>query len=259
MLAELLALAPNGLEQRDVGDFVEYAVYGAPGELPQLPDLEAAAGDALVQVSTSELADDWDERWKRFHRPLTIAGRLHVRPPWCPAPGDESGGAPLDIVIDPGQAFGTGAHPTTRLCLELLLELDDPAGGFVDLGCGSGVLAIAAAKLGYAPVTALDNDPAAVAAATGNAAANDVALELRPTDLRRDPLPSAPTYAANLLRPALLALAERLPEPPPRQLIASGLLSVEADAVARAFAGHGLAERERREAGEWTALLLTRA
>ena len=148
-LAELLELAPAGVEEVDRGDTIEYAVYGAEGELPSLPDLRAAAGAALVDVTTTQVADDWASRWRDFHRPVTIGGRLHVRPPWTdPPPGDAE---LLDIVIDPNQAFGTGAHATTRLCLEALLELE-PSGAFVDLGAGSGVLAIAAAKLGWAPV-----------------------------------------------------------------------------------------------------------
>ena len=130
-----------------------------PGELPALPDLVASAGGALVEVVTTEIADDWLQRWREFHRPVVIGDRLTVRPPWEPA-----GTSSIDLVIDPGQAFGTGAHATTRLCLEMLLELPAPGGSFVDLGCGSGVLAIAAARLGYAPVLALDNDPASVQA-----------------------------------------------------------------------------------------------
>ncbi|HEV3053771.1 MAG TPA: 50S ribosomal protein L11 methyltransferase, partial [Solirubrobacteraceae bacterium] len=170
VLAELLSLAPSGVEEAAIGDdVVEYAVYGPPGELPDLPDVRAAAGGALVEVSSTEIADDWSERWRSFHRPLVLDGRLRVRPPWEPA-----GTEPLDIVIDPGQAFGTGAHATTRLCLELLLSLEGPQGSFVDLGCGSGVLAIVAARLGFAPVLALDFDPAAVEAATANARANGV-------------------------------------------------------------------------------------
>src|SRR3954466_13618901 len=113
-LADLLELAPAGVEEVELpeADVVEYAVYGAPGELPALPDLRAAAGDALVEVTTSEVADDWDERWRGFHRPVEAAGFL-VRAPWHEAlPGRQ------EIVIDPGQAFGTGGHATTRLCLE---------------------------------------------------------------------------------------------------------------------------------------------
>jgi ribosomal protein L11 methyltransferase len=159
VLAELVELAPGrGLEERDVGDAVEYVLYGAAGELPALPALRAAVGGALVDVTTSELPDDWSERWKAFHRPVEAAGargRVRVRPPWEPA----EGGA-IDVVVDPGQAFGTGAHWTTRLCLELLLDhTGDAPGPFADWGAGSGVLALVAARLGYAPVAAVDYDP----------------------------------------------------------------------------------------------------
>jgi ribosomal protein L11 methyltransferase len=250
-LAELLELAPGGVEELDLGDVVEYAVYGAPGELPELPDVRAAAGDALVEVTASALDDDWAERWREFHRPLELPG-LRVRPPWIPAARD---GRDADVVIDPGQAFGTGGHATTRMCLELLLELK-PGGPFADWGCGSGVLAIAAARLGWAPVTGVDHDPAGVEAARANAAANGVEMTVRRVDLRTEPGPHAPTVAANLMRPLLLTVAERM-ERAPERLIVSGALVEEADEVAAAFAARGMAERERRTDGGWAALLLT--
>jgi ribosomal protein L11 methyltransferase len=255
VLAELLELAPSGVEEVELGnDIVEYAVFGAPGELPALPDLRAAAGPALVEVSTSEIADDWAERWREFHRPLVLDDKLTVRPPWEPPTG-----TPIDLVIDPGQAFGTGAHATTRLCLELMLELD-PAGPFLDLGCGSGVLAIAAGRLGWAPVRALDNDPASVVATAENAARNGVAVDVRRHDLRTGEVPVARTVAANLLAPLLREIAGQLvcgAELPDR-LIASGLLVEEVDGIAAAFAPRGLAESRRRSRGEWAALLLER-
>jgi ribosomal protein L11 methyltransferase len=253
VLAELLALAPAGLEEREEGDAVEYVLYGAPGELPALPDLRAAAGEALVDVSTTEIPDDWSERWKAFHQPVDVSWRfrrLRVRPPW-EAPLDGDG---IDLVIDPGQAFGTGAHHTTRLCLELLLELD-PGGALADWGSGSGVLAIAAARLGYAPVLAVDVEPASLEATRDNALANGVDVEVRRVDLRREPAPWAPTVTANLVRGLLLDVAERL-ERAPARLIASGLLRHEADEVVEAFARHGLRERARRVGGEWAAVLL---
>jgi ribosomal protein L11 methyltransferase len=163
------------------------------------------------------------------------------------------------LVIDPGQAFGTGAHATTRLCLELMLGLS-PGGEFVDLGCGSGVLAIAAARLGWGPVVALDNDVAAVDAAAENAAVNGVELVIRRHDLRVDPPVSAPTVAANLLRPLLLAWANRLRGAAhlPERIIASGLLVGEADEVAGVFERLVYAETARRTSGDWAALLLAR-
>ena len=255
VLAELLELAPGGLEEREDGDAVEFVIYGAPGEVPALPDLRAAVGGALVDVSTTEIPDDWSERWKAFHRPVDVSWRfrrLRVRPPWEPAlEGDV-----IDLVIDPGQAFGTGAHHTTRLCLELLLELE-PAGALADWGCGTGVLAIAAARLGWDPVLACDWEAASVEATAENAAVNGVpGITVTRADLRREEGPWAPTVAANLVRPLLLEVAGAMTRPP-ETLIVSGLLREEADEVAAAFARHGLREADRRHGGEWAAVLLT--
>ncbi len=279
VLPDLLELSPAGVEEAEIGeDMVEYAVYGAPGELPSLPDLKAAVGDALVEISTSETADDWPERWRQFHRPVLIepaghwshAGHtpaLRVRPPWrCTSP--ESPASVQEIVIDPGRAFGTGAHATTRLCLQMLLELADTQavrGPVIDLGTGSGVLAIAAARLGFGPVLALDYDRASVEAARTNARVNAASVDVREFDLRREELPwsgaeRAPSgelvVLANLLRPLLLDLSRALVEPP-AQLIASGLLREQVDEIVQAFAeGHGLLERKRLEDGDWAAVWL---
>lgn len=262
-LAELLALAPAGVEEVDHGDTIEYALYGAEGELPALPAVRAAAGAALVEVTATQVADDWASRWRDFHVPVTIGGRLHVRPPWSDPVGVAGGpgsAALLDIVIDPNQAFGTGAHATTRLCLEALLALDERRGPLVDLGCGSGVLAIAAAKLGWGPVSGLDHEAAAVVAARANAQANGVTVDVRRGDLLHGgaPAPSAPTVVANLLRPLLAHVAAvGFAGETPQTLIVSGLLRAEADAIAAAFArDQGLHERARGELGEWAALTL---
>jgi ribosomal protein L11 methyltransferase len=273
VLAELLELAPAGFEQVDGDGFVEFALYGAAGELPTLPTGPADIAGIRVEVSGSEVGDDWGDRWREFHKPAQI-GQLHVRPPWTDPRADG-----IDIVIDPAQAFGTGAHPTTRLSLELLLDAAaareaaappagaaSPAGAapsagtalppLVDLGCGSGVLAIAAAKLGFAPVTALDHDPAAIEATLDNARANGVTLErVERYDLRERPAPVAPVMTANLMRPLLLRVAELLPEQP-ETLIVSGLLEGEEDEVAAAFSP--LLERRRQRLQGWSALLLTR-
>jgi ribosomal protein L11 methyltransferase len=262
VLAELLELTPGGLEESEPQDgIVEYAIYGAPGELPALGEVQAAAGEALVTVSTSELPDDWSERWKRFHHPVLIRSRtdranLHVRAPWEPPSAQPD---TIEIVIDPGQAFGTGGHASTRMCLELLLELAELSPGptkVLDIGTGSGVLAIAAAKLGFDPVIALDHDPLSVQAARANAAVNDVSVDVRRIDLRREPIPPAPVVLANLLRPLLLDYARNLTVVP-RTLIASGLLIAEADETAAAFGAHGMRERARRQSGEWAAVCLS--
>jgi ribosomal protein L11 methyltransferase len=247
VLAALLELAPAGVEQVDGDGFVEFALYGAPGELPSLPEGEADVGGARVAVRGEPVPDDWDERWKRFHVPVLVGGRLWVRPPWeepAVRPGVH------EIVIDPGQAFGTGTHPTTRLCLELMLELE-PRGSLVDLGCGSGVLSIAAAKLGFDPVVALDSDRAAVAATKANARDNGVLLDrVERFDIRRERAPGAGVVVANLMRPLLLGVADQVEAP---TVIASGLLDHEADEVSAAFA---MTEERRLSDRGWTALLL---
>jgi ribosomal protein L11 methyltransferase len=282
-LARLLVLSPAGLEEIDVdAQTVEYVLYGAAGELPSVAELQVSLGDALIAVHRSEIADDWSERWRRFHQPIVVASRLHVRPPWHPPPAAAAAGPGLiDVVIEPGQAFGTGAHATTRLCLELLVGLTEaeegegavrgadatapsparapaPAGAvrgaLLDVGCGSGVLAIAAAKLGWSPVIAIDHEPESVAATRANAQRNNVEIDVRAADLHSDPLPPADTLVANLLGPLLLALSERL-QHVPAQLIASGLLPPQADALAHALATqHGLREQERRGDGDWVAV-----
>jgi ribosomal protein L11 methyltransferase len=261
VLAELAELAPAGLEERDVdADTVEYAIYGAPGELPPLPDLKAAAGGALVDVSTTELADDWDVRWRTWHPAVVVeaGGRtLRVRPPWEePQPGT------IDVAIEPAQAFGTGAHETTRLSLALLMELaatnvpgTDVA--LADWGCGSGVLAIAAAKLGWGPVGGYDHEALAIEAAAANAAANGVEVHLERMNLRETLPKLAPTMVANMTAPVLAAVA-KLMSSTPAVLICSCLLPSSLDAIAPFLAGVCLAEAERRREGDWAALLLRR-
>jgi ribosomal protein L11 methyltransferase len=251
VLAALLELAPSGVEQVDGDDSVEFAVYGAPGELPELDEGEAEVGGIRVTVSGEEVPDDWAERWKRFHSPILVADRLYVRPPWEEAPVRPG---VIDLRIDPGRAFGTGAHATTRLCLELLAGLDGK-GSFCDLGCGSGVLAIAAAKVGYGPIEAVDSDRLAVDATNLNARDNGVALDVvRRANLREEAPPAADVVAANLMRPLLLQVA-KLIDHRPKALILSGLLDHEADEVAAAFAP--LHEQRRLSDRGWTALLLT--
>src|SRR4051794_34434600 len=210
VLAELTVLAPNGVEEERGPDYVEYAIYGGEGELPELGDLDAAIDGGRVEVSATEIPDDWADRWRDFHKPLLVGDRLWLRPSWEPP----HKGA-IDVVVDPGQAFGTGAHPTTRLCLEFLCQLEaagEAEGELVDLGTGSGVLAIAAAKLGWGPIRACDHEPAAIEAAAVNAAANDIELHLERMNLREVLPELALTVVANMTAPILKALAAQLAE-----------------------------------------------
>jgi ribosomal protein L11 methyltransferase len=253
VLAELTVLAPNGVEEERGPGYVEYAIYGGEGELPELGEIDAAVGEGRVEVSSTEVPDDWADRWRDFHKPLLVGERLWLRPSW-----EEPREGAVDVVVDPGQAFGTGAHPTTRLCLEFLLELEaagEASGPLTDLGTGSGVLAIAAAKLGWDPVHGYDHEPAALEATAANGAANGVGVALQRMNLRESLPPLAPTVVANMTAPILLAVASQLASAP-STVVCSGLLPPEVDDVAAAFSSVGLREIERRQEGDWAALLL---
>src|SRR5262249_49666805 len=181
--ALMLELFPEGFEELDRPDGVELVAYtDASGE----ERLWAAFG----KVATENVAGGWEERWREFHRPVRV-GSLWVGPPGEGPPADA-----VVVVVDPGRAFGTGGHATTRLCLGLLGELE--RGSLLDVGCGSGVLAIAAAKLGYAPVTALDYDPAAIEATQRNAAANGVELDCPLVDALTEELTGAHVAPAHI-------------------------------------------------------------
>jgi ribosomal protein L11 methyltransferase len=244
-LADLLPILQAGAEEREVDGDVEYSLYAPEGELPRLEDIRALAGDALVEVSREPVPDGWERRWHEYLRPVRVRD-LVVRPPWVE-------GSPDDLVIDPGVFFGAGTHATTRLCLELLLDTP-PRGPLCDWGAGTGILAVAAARRGWGPVTAVEVDPAAVEAIRGNAARNGVAVEARAVDVRVEP-PWTPTVVANLTRPLLLAAAEAI-ERPPELMLASGMLLGEVDAVVAVYERLGLRERERRADGGWGAVAL---
>lgn len=256
VLAELTVLAPNGVEEEHGPGYVEYAIYGGEGELPQLGEIDAVVGGRPIEVSSTEVPDDWADRWRDFHKPLLVGERLWLRPSWEPP----RAGA-IDLVVDPGQAFGTGAHPTTRLCLEYLLELagaGEGRGALTDLGTGSGVLAIAAARLGWGPVTGYDHEAAAIEAAVSNAAINGVGVTFRRQNLRESLPELAPTCVANMTAPILKSIAGRLGPQAPRTLVLSGILPSELDEIRDAFAACGYSEQDRRRIGDWASLLLRR-
>jgi len=235
--AAVLERFTGGIEERRApGGGLELAVYCS--------DRPALLPDVAGSWSEEAVADGWEDGWRAFHTGRIVAGRLWVGPPWETPPAGIPG-----IVIDPGRAFGTGSHATTLLCLELLLEQEP--GPLLDLGCGSGVLAIAAARLGHAPVLACDDDPLAVEATAENAARNGCDVEAWQTDALYDELPKAVgLWLANLQLAPLQELAWR-PDLPPR-LIVSGLLAGEVFAIQ----GYRIAERRVRDG--WEGLLLVR-
>jgi ribosomal protein L11 methyltransferase len=158
----------------------------------------------------------WEDRWKEFHRPVA-AGGLWIGPPWIEAPA----GRPA-VVVDPGRAFGTGAHPTTRACIELLARLD--RGSLLDAGCGSGVVSVAAARLGFAPIVAVDVDEVAVEVARETASANRVAVDAFRADVLVDELPRADVLVANIDLAIVEQLLERVACP---IAVTSGYLQFE--------------------------------
>jgi ribosomal protein L11 methyltransferase len=241
-LADLLPLLGRGAEERDLGASVEYAIYLPEGELPPLDAIRRLAGDALVGTLIEPVPPGWDRRHLEHLRRIEVAG-LTIRPPWLD-------GAPGDLVIDPGTTFGAGTHESTRLSLELLAGLR-PAGALCDWGAGSGILAIAAARLGWDPVIALELDPLARPVIEANAAANGVSVDARTADLLVDELPEAPTAVANLT-PALHEGVARRARP--GRLIAAGFLARYADDVAALYAPLG--EVRRVTDGEWAAVEL---
>jgi ribosomal protein L11 methyltransferase len=189
--AWLLERFPDGFEEREHADSSEFVVYTyAAGE--------AAIRTAFANARAEGVENGWEDRWRAFHRPVQ-AGGLWIGPPWVPAPDDG-----LAVVVDPGRAFGTGAHATTRACIELLARIE--RGSLLDAGCGSGVLAVAASRLGFAPVVAVDNDPVAVDVTSETARRNAAPIEARRLDVLHDPLPESDVVVANIE----LAVVEKL-------------------------------------------------
>ena len=225
----MLELFPEGFEEIERPDGVELVAYTDAGG-------EERLWTVFGRGNATDVADGWEERWRDFHRPVRV-GKLWIGQPWHDPPADA-----IPVVIDPGRAFGTGAHPTTRLCIELLDTL--PRGSLADVGCGSGVLSIAASKLGFGPVSAVDSDANAVATARANVAVNNVAVSVSHVDAIAGELPAADVGLANITREVVEAVARRATWP---LLVVSGYLVHEPTVLE----GHRHVAR-RSEAG-WAA------
>ena len=200
-------------------------------------------------------AEDWAEAWKKHYQPLRVGRRLLIRPLWIDvalAPDD------IEIALDPGMAFGTGTHPTTQLCLEALERLIEPAQTVLDLGAGSGILAIAAAKLGAGKALALDTDPLAVEATVANARSNGVADKIiAERGSLENVLGSARRFdivIVNILARVILELCERrLGESvrPGGTAIFSGIIDTQLAEVEAGLRRAGLQPGARRQRGDW--------
>jgi ribosomal protein L11 methyltransferase len=251
VLDRLLPLLPSGVREEPERNGRVTLRLRDPG-LPDEALIRAAAGRHGRTLRRREVPEDPDERRRLDWRPELLGGRLVVRPEWAPACAE----AEIELVLVEGNAFGGGSHPTTRTCLEWLLE--GPAeGSFADLGCGTGVLAILAARLGYAPVVAVDLSPDAVASAAANAALNQVAIDARHMDLCGEPPPSGSTVVANVPLAVHRALARGLAGAPPQRLIVSGIVRRDAPPVIGAYADRcALTVRREQELAGWLVLEL---
>jgi ribosomal protein L11 methyltransferase len=273
-LLEAGALSVEGVDP-SAGALDEAAIYDEPGiaspawwpvtRLTALvaPDIDASivVGEAarLLDRPTPRFVADAlaDRDWVRASRaqfePLQITERLWIVPTWCKAPNPDA----INIMLDPGLAFGTGAHPTTRLCLAWLAENVMAGVSMLDYGCGSGILAIVAAKLGAEPVVGVDLDPLAIRATTENAAMNDV----RVNAMHVDALTNRPfgVVVANILANPLRLLAPALAAHTDidGRIALSGVLATQANDVARAYEASFDLDAPRRD-GDWVLLSGTR-
>ena len=198
---------------------------------------------------------DWATAWREGYEPIRV-GRLTIVPSWLEVPPD----AEVVIRLDPGMAFGTGLHPTTRACLEMLQRLDPLPEAVLDVGCGSGILGLAALRLGAARVVGYDTDPLAVEATRANAAANDLGSRF---EVRRGTLPDEAAerfglVTANLVATVLVELAPRLAAhcSPGGTLIASGIIEPRRDEVEAGLGAAGFTVAERQTDGDWVTLRL---
>jgi ribosomal protein L11 methyltransferase len=217
-------------------------------------------GRAEAPVEVAE--EDWSVAWRKHHRPLRVGPRSWVQPPWEDAP---AGPGETRVLIDPGMAFGTGSHPTTALCLERVDELlaATPGGDVLDVGTGSGVIALLAVKLGAGRVCGTENDPVALEAARRGAELNGIGPErIRWALADPDELPEAPyqIVVANILLNTLVELAPAIARKVARggRLVLSGLLPGQAEEAEAAYAAQGLAPAARAGRDGWVRVELSR-
>jgi ribosomal protein L11 methyltransferase len=253
VLDGVLPLLPSGIVERPVGEGVsELSSFGAA--LPGADVLREASPVPLEELAYEDVPADWRERRRRFGGgAVLISDRLVVRSPDDP-PAPE---AVMEIVIERGgSGFGSGSHPTTQMCLGLLLDLE-PDGGAADFGCGVGTLAIAAAKLGWSPVSGLDREGPAIEEARANAERNGVTADFAHADVGTAELPIRELLLANAPPPVQRRLAAAV-TPQVRHVIVSGFVEGEMDEVRTVYADVGLHAVKGMAADTWVAMLLER-
>jgi ribosomal protein L11 methyltransferase len=249
-LDAILPVLPGGAHVLEDGGAVELRILDSPGT-PSPEDLRALAGPRLLDWSSAEVSDDWRRRRLERYEPLIVAERFLVRPDWAPAGTDQK---LSEIVLEQSSAFGTGLHPTTQACLATLAEVD-PGGSLLDCGCGSGVLSIAASRLGFSPVIAVDVSEPTVAAARRNVGRNGAEVDVRLLDLMSEAPPPAKTIVANVPPEVHAGLGRRL-ERRPDLAIVSGFHDDEAPSIGALWEAHGLKVEDEVRANEWSVLVL---
>ncbi len=199
--------------------------------------------------------EDWAESWKKYFKTIRVWRKLLIKPSWSKVQGAKGQAV---VVLDPGLSFGTGQHPTTSYCLRRLTKAMKPGASLLDVGCGSGILAISAAKLGFAPVEAFDFDPVAVRVAQANMRRNrvDEKVKCRRQDLTKLPKGTKRKFdviCANLISDLLMGEVDRLIArlKPGGDLVVAGILSAQFAEVQKAFEGKGLELAESKVEREW--------
>jgi ribosomal protein L11 methyltransferase len=248
VLDGVLPLLPAGVREQEAPDSV--LLTSIAGAFPPRSQLEAAAGRAFDAFAIDEVPADWRLRQSGG---VIIGGRVSIRAPWDPRPGD----GVIDVVVERrGSAFGSGSHPTTQMCVALMLELE-VGGGAADLGCGVGTLAIVAAKLGWAPVVGVDRQPVAIEVAAENVARNDVAVACSVGDLEADDVPLASLLLVNAPPPVQYRVAAAV-SADVRHVIVSGIVASEVPEVVARYQAAGFAVGQALGTeDEWIALRLS--
>jgi ribosomal protein L11 methyltransferase len=228
-------------------------------EVAALAEFGLDAGKA--EVAAVEVEDEeWATSWKQYYRPIPVGDKLLIKPSW-EAP-DPRWSDRLIIELDPGMAFGTGTHETTTMCLEILQTIDLAGKRMVDLGSGSGILAIAAARLGVSSVEALDYDPVAVRVASENVSRNGVSdiVRVQESNLLATVTGRYDVIVANIIARIIIAALPDVVKhlEPDGIFVASGIIREKADQVSAELASHGFTVVERLEAGEWVAFVAQR-
>ncbi len=217
----------------------------------------------LPQAEFQEIADEnWMAAWKDHYHPIPIGKKLLVLPAWI----KQEDKSRIAVKIDPSMAFGTGTHPSTQLCLELVEDYTHPGEPVIDIGCGSGILSIAAIKMGASRALAVDIDPASVKATLENGAANEVegSIETGQGSVaeileRKFTLQNAPVVLANILAPVLIRLFDAGMAnlvAPGGVIILAGILAEQGESVQLAGESKGLVFVEQRQSGDWVALVM---